>query len=109
VTTFELLVWSECPSAEEAHTRLAALLTELGRADVGIAVRWIETEEDAATVHFVGSPTYWWQGRELLPPGESAPVGLSCRVYRRRDGRPSPLPDPADLRDAVVTALSAES
>jgi hypothetical protein len=109
VTAFQLLIWSECPSADEAHARLVALLEELGRTDVAVEIRWIETEEEAATVHFVGSPTFRWQGRELLAPGERAPVGLSCRVYRRRDGRPSPLPDPDDLREAVVSALSAES
>jgi hypothetical protein len=105
---FELLVFSECPSHEEARARLTALLQEFGRTDVTIEVRWIETDEDAATVHFVGSPTFRWRGRDLLPPPPSATVGLSCRLYRRRDGRASPLPDPDDLREAVRNALAED-
>jgi hypothetical protein len=101
----ELLAFSDCPSHEEAHRRLVGLLDELGRDDVEVAIRWVETEEEADAVGFVGSPTFRWQGEDLLPPGPEAHVGLSCRVYRRRDGRPSPLPDPEDLRDAVVAAL----
>jgi hypothetical protein len=32
-------------------------------------------------------------------------VGLACRIYRRRDGRISPTPDPADVRDALAGVL----
>ena len=32
--------------------------------------------------------------------------GLSCRMYKRRDGRVSPLPDVDDLRAALSAALS---
>jgi hypothetical protein len=35
------------------------------------------------------------------------PAGLTCRVYRRRDGRVSPLPDRADVRDALAERLAA--
>jgi hypothetical protein len=73
---------------------------------VEVEVRWIESDEEAAAAQFVGSPTYRWRGTDLLPPPESTPVGLACRVYRRRDGRASPLPDPDDLRDALVRVLT---
>jgi hypothetical protein len=106
---FEILAWSGCPSYEEARDRLVALLRDLGRPEVEIATRWIETDAEAAEVGFIGSPTFHWQGTDLLPAGSSAPVGLSCRVYRRRDGRISPLPDPDDLRDAVQRALAGSS
>lgn len=102
----EVLAWSGCPSHEEAITRLANLLRELGRPDVEVVTRWIETDAEAADVGFVGSPTFRWRGVDLLPVEASAPVGLSCRVYRRRDGRVSPLPDPDDLREAVQRALA---
>jgi hypothetical protein len=38
---------------------------------------------------------------------EGEPTGLTCRVYRRRDGRYSPTPDPLDLRDALRRLLPA--
>ena len=52
---------------------------------------------------FVGSPTIRVDGRDIQPPDDE-PVGLTCRVYRLRDGRVSPTPDPADLRDALMAA-----
>jgi hypothetical protein len=104
----ELLAWSQCPSHDEAHARLTSLLRDLGRTDVAVDVRWVETDDQAAAEHFVGSPTFRWRGQDLLPPEAGTPVGLACRVYRRRDGRPSPLPDPDDLRDAVRSALAGD-
>ncbi len=107
--TIELLAFSGCPSHEEAHARLVALLRDLGREDVAVEVRWIESDEEAVAEHFVGSPTFRWHGRDLLPPNGSVPFGLTCRLYRRRDGRASPLPDPEDLRDALVRVLAADT
>jgi hypothetical protein len=53
----------------------------------------------------VGSPTILIDGADpLSAPGE--PTGLSCRVYRRRDGRVSPTPDPDDLRAALTAAAA---
>ena len=69
-----------------------------------IDVREIDTEESAQREEFVGSPTIRVNGRDLQPPVEGEPTGLACRIYRRRDGRVSPLPDPDDLRDALRAA-----
>jgi hypothetical protein len=38
---------------------------------------------------------------DAIPPAETEPFSLTCRVYRLRDGRISATPDPEDLRDAV--------
>jgi serine/threonine-protein kinase len=43
-------------------------------------------------------------GRDVQPTVDGEPSGLTCRIYRRRDGRTSPLPDPEDLRDALRAA-----
>ncbi|CAM3782058.1 hypothetical protein [Smaragdicoccus niigatensis] len=102
----QLLATSGCPSHEEAHTRLLALLHEIGRPDVRVDVVWIESPELAANIGFIGSPTFRIGGSDILPPDPNAPTGLNCRVYQRRDGRFSPLPDPDDLRDAVTEALA---
>jgi hypothetical protein len=104
--SIELLAFAECPSHEEAYARMRALLDELGHSDIAVVVRWVETDEQATQVGFVGSPTFRWQGHDLLPPDPGAQAGLACRVYRRRDGRISPLPDPDDLREAVQRALA---
>ena len=67
-------------------------------------VREIDTEESAGREQFIGSPTIRIDGEDIQPPVEGEPSGLACRVYRRRDGRTSPLPDPEDLRDALRAA-----
>jgi hypothetical protein len=72
----------------------------------GIEVREIETEADAERETFPGSPTIRIDGEDVQPPGEN-PIGLSCRVYRRRDETTSPLPDPEDLREALRAAIRA--
>ena len=66
-----------------------------------VVVREIRTDADAGRTEFIGSPTIRVDGRDVDPRGEDEPVGLHCRVYRRRDGRISPTPDPADLEEAL--------
>jgi hypothetical protein len=100
--TVELLYWDGCPSHPQALAELRAALDALGRADLEIALRRIETEEQAHAERFIGSPTIRVGGTDPLPPPADEPSGLNCRVYRLRDGRYSPTPDPADLRDALA-------
>ena len=50
---------------------------------------------------FPGSPTIRIDGQDLFPPAPGDPRGLTCRVYRLRDGRVSPVPDPDDLRETL--------
>jgi hypothetical protein len=61
----------------------------------------IESDDQARREGFPGSPTIKIDGDDLFPPEEQEPFSLTCRVYRLRDGRPSPTPDPEDLRDAI--------
>ena len=100
----ELLFWDGCPSHPQALAELRQALAEVGEDPAGIRVREIRTDADAATETFVGSPTIRIDGHDLQPSGDE-PVGLTCRVYRRRDGRFSPIPDPDDLRDALRRAV----
>jgi hypothetical protein len=101
----EFLWWEGCPSHPDALNDLRQAARELGLDPDGIEAREIRTEEDAARERFTGSPTIRVDGHDLLPLGDDEPVGLTCRVYRLRDGRPSPTPDPADLR-AALTAVA---
>jgi hypothetical protein len=96
----ELLWWSGCPSWEEAVRLVRAEMEAAGLDPEALEVREVHTGGEAEREGFVGSPTIRVDGRDVQDPGEE-PVGLTCRVYRLRDGRISALPDPADVRDAL--------
>jgi hypothetical protein len=81
-------------------------MAELGLDPEAVEVRRVDTEEAAEGERFAGSPTIRVNGADVQPPGPEEPIGLSCRVYRRRDGSVSPLPDPADVRDALAAAIT---
>jgi hypothetical protein len=98
----ELLFWAGCPSHPRALADLRAALRDVGRDPGAVVVREVRTEEEAAAEGFVGSPTIRVDGSDVVPPPDGEPPALACRVYRRRDGRPSPVPDPDDLRAALV-------
>jgi hypothetical protein len=104
----ELLFWEGCPSHPRALVQLREAMAELGLDPEAIEVREIDTDERAASEGFVGSPTIRIDGVDVQDPGEE-PAALTCRIYHRRDGRISPLPDPADLRDALHNATTTRS
>jgi len=103
--TVELLWWEGCPSTPEALADLRTAMAELGLDPAAVEVREIETAEQAGAAGFPGSPTIRVDGADVQPPEDREPPGLTCRVYRLRDGRVSPTPDPDDLRDALRAAL----
>jgi hypothetical protein len=103
----EFLWWEGCPSHERALAELRDAMQAAGLDPGSVEVRHVGTEEDAVRERFAGSPTIHVDGRDLQPVDDSQPAGLTCRVYRLRDGRASPTPDPADLRDALMSATKA--
>jgi hypothetical protein len=98
--TVELLWWEGCPSHPEALAELERILREEG-VDAVVTRVEIEDDDQARRERFPGSPTIRIDGEDIVPPGEGEPYSLTCRVYRLRDGRISPVPDPEDVRDAV--------
>jgi hypothetical protein len=104
----ELLYWDGCPSHPQALAQLREAMAELGLDADAIDVRHVDTDERAEAEGFVGSPTIRIDGVDVQDPGED-PTALTCRIYHRRDGRISPLPDPADVRDALQTAMTTRS
>ena len=66
------------------------------------------TQDDAERLRFIGSPTIRVNGVDVVPPAADEPVQLTCRIYRRRDGRVSPLPDPEDVRAALGKAIDGK-
>ena len=101
----ELLWWEGCPSYEQALAELQEAMSQAGLDPASVDVRHVDTEDEATRERFTGSPTIRIDGRDVQPTDE--PAGLTCRIYRLRDGRVSPTPDPADLRDALMSATKA--
>jgi hypothetical protein len=97
----ELLWWEGCPSYPEALADLREALAGEGIAEDVLEVRHISSDEEAERAGFPGSPTIRIDGEDAFPPGPGEPHGLTCRVYRLRDGRISPVPDPDELRDKL--------
>jgi hypothetical protein len=105
----ELLWWEGCPSWGRALADLREAMEQAGLNPDAIELREVTTDGDARRAGFVGSPTVRVAGRDIQPPGLEEPLGLTCRIYRLRDGRFSPVPDPADLRDALHAAAGDQA
>ena len=82
---------------------------DLRLAPDAVEVREIRTDEQASRERFPGSPTIRINGADVQPPREGDPGGLTCRIYRLRDGRISPTPDPRDVREALRAAVGRGS
>ena len=100
----EFLWWEECPSWERALAGLAAAMKAAGLDPEAIEQRRIASEQEARAEEFVGSPTIRVDGRDVEPPGIDQQAALTCRLYRRGDGRASPLPDPDKVHAALARA-----
>ncbi len=101
----EFLFWEGCPSHERVLARLTDQLREIGLDPAEVKIIEIETVEDAEAHKFVGSPTIRLDGTDIADPKDE-PYGLECRLYYHRDGRPSPLPDPDDMKEALTRYAS---
>jgi hypothetical protein len=99
----ELLWWRGCPSWEQAIELVRAEMQRAGLDPGTLRVREIRNESEAEQLGFPGSPTVLVDGNDIDPPTDQ-PGGLTCRVYRLRDGRASPLPDRAAVREALTEA-----
>jgi hypothetical protein len=96
----EVLWWEGCPSHPETLADLHRSLAEEG-VDTEVETVEVVSDEQARAERFPGSPTIRIDGEDIFPCPDSEPHSLTCRVYRLRDGRPSPTPDPDDLREAI--------
>ncbi|HEY2259186.1 MAG TPA: hypothetical protein VGH45_05710 [Solirubrobacteraceae bacterium] len=99
----ELRWWAGCPSTDRALSELREALNDLGMADIEVEMREIRSDAEAGEASFHGSPTVLIDGVDCVDASDE-PTGLCCRVYRRRDGRIGPTPDPEDLRAALRLA-----
>jgi hypothetical protein len=108
VPDIELRWWSGCPSAERARAELLEVLETLGLPEVKVRMVEISDDEQARAIRFPGSPTILVDGQDVVAPNPDEPIGLTCRVYRSRDGEISATPDPDDLRQALQRALARQ-
>jgi hypothetical protein len=99
----ELLWWEGCPSHPETLADLKRVLRDEG-VDADVDLVEVADDEQARRERFPGSPTIRIDGADAIAPADGEPFSLTCRVYRLRDGRVSPTPDPEDLREAVRRA-----
>jgi hypothetical protein len=104
----EFLWWAECPSWERALAELRAEMSAAGVPPEALALTEVRGKEDADRLGFPGSPTIRVGGRDVEPSSPDAGFGLTCRVYRRADGRVSPLPDRAAIRRALADRTEEE-
>ncbi len=101
----EFLWFRDCPSWERALAQLRATMAELGLDGSRVETIEIASEAEAERRGFVGSPTIRVEGVDVDPPPPGEGPALACRVYRRSDGRVSPLPDPTHLRRALAAVV----
>jgi hypothetical protein len=98
----DFLYWEECPSHERALALLRDVLREENAA-ADLRLQRIDTEDEARSWSFPGSPTIRVNGTDI-DNNPALPVGLACRAYRRDDGRISPLPPRSLLVRAIRRA-----
>jgi hypothetical protein len=95
----ELLYFDGCPNWKVADDRLTEALTELGRDDIVVEHRLVDTPEQAEELAFTGSPTIRIDGTDPFATGQEQ-VGLACRVYATPTGLGG-SPDTAQLVQAL--------
>jgi hypothetical protein len=104
VMRITLRYFDGCPHWETALSRLHEALQAAGVAGkTELALEVVPSQEEAERLRFRGSPTILIDGVDPFA-GESAPYGLSCRVYATDSGLQG-SPTVAQLRD-VLTATS---
>jgi hypothetical protein len=97
----EFLFWEGCPSHERALADLIDLMDSLDIERDELRITEVHTEADAQRQEFVGSPTIRVDKVDVQDPG-AEPIGLACRVYFHRNGKPSPLPDREDVKHLLT-------
>ncbi len=81
----EVLYFDGCPTYEAATKTLRAVLAEVGlEAEVQLVA--VNSDEEARSLKFPGSPTIRVDGEDLFPAGEREDWWLGCRIYVTPEG-----------------------
>jgi hypothetical protein len=82
----ELLYFDGCPNHEALLPHLRAMLRREG-IETDVDLRRVETQEEAARVGFLGSPTVRVDGSDVEAAAAGRrDFGLKCRLYQTPDG-----------------------
>lgn len=101
VMRITLRYFDGCPHWETALSRLHEVLQETGLAGKPeLVLEVVRSQEEAEQLQFRGSPTILVDNVDPFA-GESAPLGLSCRVYATDSGLQG-SPTIAQLRDVIA-------
>ena len=103
----QFLYSEECPSHGEALQRLQKVMEAEG-IDAHVEILKVENDKDAERLKYVGSPTIIVNERDIDPLADSR-YAVTCRAYRLEDGRISPLPSEAMIREALREAKTKKS
>lgn len=95
----ELLHIDDCPNSVEARLRVEAALAALGRPDVAVHMRLLESPADTVGTAFAGSPTITVDGTDIFPDGAPA-SDLACRIYMTPAGFAG-LPTVGQVQEAL--------
>jgi len=89
----EILYFDDCPNWPPVATAVDRLARELG-AEVDVRLVRVASEEEAARLRFLGSPTVRVDGCDVEPGAEERrDFALACRVYRTEEGFAGIPPD----------------
>jgi len=91
----EIRYFDDCPNWRPIEGSITSLAAELG-IEVEVSLTIVDTPEEAERTVVIDGTDPW--------DDPSAPVGLSCRVYRTADGYVG-APSEDQLRDAISAAL----
>ncbi|MGH2922970.1 MAG: DF family (seleno)protein [Solirubrobacterales bacterium] len=99
----ELLYFAGCPTYVRLLPRLRELVAQLAP-EATLALRRIESIEQAERERFLGSPTVRVDEVDVDPgAGEREEFGLECRLYRSA-GVTAPMPPTEWIRAALTGA-----
>ncbi|MEO6117111.1 MAG: hypothetical protein ABIP57_01135 [Jatrophihabitantaceae bacterium] len=97
----ELVVVADCPHEEAAGDLMCEALDDIGLGSEAFDVIVVEGQSMADGLHFVGSPTFRVEGRDLFDEPHR-PTAVACRIYPA-----GPLPSLRALRRALKEAAAA--
>ena len=102
----EVLVVPECPHADAASALARAALTAAEMVGGAVTVTLVDSENQAAAIGFVGSPSFLVNGVDPFLGRDRSPA-IACRMYWTRSGL-SGVPDLDDLVRAVVSSTDRQ-